>query len=197
MRQQLDDGRQRCPWGRGSWLGPYHDAEWGVPRHDDRDHLEALILDGAQAGLSWELILKRREAYREALWNFDPERLAEADPEMVDQLMEAPGLIRHRGKLHAALSNARAFRAVQGEWGSLDRYIWSWVEGRPVIHRYERAEDVPPTDDLGRAVSRDLRRRGFRFVGPIICYSYLQGVGIVMDHLLTCYRHHELSGAGD
>jgi DNA-3-methyladenine glycosylase I len=187
----------RCPWARGAWLEPYHDREWGVPRHDDRAHLEALLLDGAQAGLSWELILKRRDAYRQALWDFDPRPLAEAPLEMVDVWMTTPGLIHHRGKLASVIHNARAFAAVQAEWGSFDQYVWSWVGGRPVVHNWERPDQVPATDALARAVSRDLVRRGFRFAGPVVVYSYLQGVGVVMDHLVGCYRHAALRRAAE
>lgn len=184
----------RCPWATGPWLTPYHDEEWGVPVHDDRHHFEHLVLEGAQAGLSWLTILKRRDAYRRAFAGFDPVTVAGFGPAEVGELMADPRIIRNRRKIESAIANAVAVCNLQASAGSFDDYLWERVGGRPLVNTWRRAEDVPAATPMSEALSRDLRRLGFRFVGPIVCYSHLQSVGIVMDHLTCCFRHPELAG---
>ena len=184
---------ERCRWATGEWLGPYHDTEWGVPVHDDRRHFEFLVLEGAQAGLSWLTVLRRRDGYRRAFADFDPEVVAGFGPARVAQLVEDPGIIRHRGKIESTVSNAAAFLAVQEEFGRFDDYLWAFVDGRPVVGGWDRLDPVPAVTPLAQAVSADLRRRGFRFVGPTICYAYLQATGLVMDHVTSCFRYRELA----
>ncbi len=190
------DGRPRCRWASGPWLRPYHDLEWGVPVRDDHLHLELLVLEGAQSGLSWLTILKRREAYRRAFAEFQPEALAAFAPARVERLLGDPSIIRHRGKIEAAVANARALLRVRDEWGSFDAYIWSFLDGRPLRGSWDREELVPARTELSAHVSGELRRRGFQFVGPTTCYSYLQAAGLVMDHVRSCYRYRDLSGGG-
>lgn len=188
------DGRRRCPWGDGDpLLRDYHDREWGVPSHDDRHLFEMLILEGAQAGLSWRSILQRREGYRKAFGGFDPTVVAGFDAARRQALLEDPGIIRNRAKVDATVGNARAFLAVQEESGSFDAWLWSFVEGAPIDHRLEDEGQTPVFDANSTALSRELRRLGFRFVGPTICYSLLQAVGVVNDHLLSCFRHDEVA----
>ena len=187
------DEIERCRWATGEWLAPYHDTEWGVPVHDDRRHFEFLVLEGAQAGLSWLTVLRRREGYRRAFADFDPEVVAGFGPDRVARLVEDPGIIRHRGKIESVVSNASAFLAVQAEFGSYDDYLWSFVDGQPVVGGWSRMDQVPAVTPLAQAVSADLKRRGLRFVGPTICYAYLQATGLVMDHLTSCFRYPELA----
>jgi len=187
------DEIERCRWATGEWLAPYHDTEWGVPVHDDRRHFEFLVLEGAQAGLSWLTVLRRREGYRRAFADFDPEVVAGFGPDRVARLVEDPGIIRHRGKIESTVSNASAFLAVQAEFGSYDDYLWSFVDGQPVVGGWSRMDQVPAVTPLAQAVSADLKRRGLRFVGPTICYAYLQATGLVMDHLTSCFRYPELA----
>ncbi|MHB1584089.1 MAG: DNA-3-methyladenine glycosylase I [Acidimicrobiales bacterium] len=187
------DGRRRCDWARGQWLVPYHDTEWGVPVHDDRRHFEFLTLEGAQAGLSWLTVLKRRDGYRRAFCDFDPARVAGFTPATVARLLEDPGIIRNRAKVEATVANAAAVLSLQEERGSFDDYLWDFVDGRPVQNRWRRTDQVPATTPLAEALSADLRRRGFRFVGPTICYAHLQAAGLVLDHLTTCFRYPELA----
>lgn len=193
----MDDGRVRCPWSLG--VTPayqrYHDEEWGVPVRDDRRQFEFLVLEGAQAGLSWRTVLARREGYRRAFADFDPARVARFTPARVERLLADPGIIRNRLKVASAISNARAFLAVQAEFGSFRDYIWGFVDGRPVQNRWRRQDQVPATSAVSDALSRDLKRRGFRFVGSTIIYAHLQATGLVNDHLVGCYRHAELAGS--
>jgi DNA-3-methyladenine glycosylase I len=185
---------QRCQWSTSDPLYiRYHDEEWGVPVHDDRLIFEFLILEGAQAGLSWLTILKRREQYREAFENFDPQKVAGYDENRIAQLLANPGIIRNRLKIKSAVANAKAFLAVQGEFGSFDRYIWSFVGGKPVINAWESMADIPAQTEESRAMSKDLVRRGFKFVGPTICYAHMQATGMVNDHVVECFRYAELS----
>jgi DNA-3-methyladenine glycosylase I len=179
---------QRCDWAVGPLMTAYHDHEWGVPTHDEHMLFELLILEGAQAGLSWRTVLERREGYRRAFAGFDPERVAAMDAADQAALLGDSGIIRNRAKIAAAVSNAQAFLAVQAEAGSFDRWLWDWVEGTPVVTRWKRLGDVPASTPLSEALSKDLRRRGFRFVGPTICYAYLQAAGLVDDHLAGCWR---------
>jgi len=185
--------RERCPWaGEDPLYCRYHDEEWGVPVFDDRLLFEFLILEGAQAGLSWITILRKRENYRRAFDNFDAGRIARYDEAKVRSLLEDEGIVRNRLKVRAAVDNARGALAVQEEFGSLSSYLWQFVDGRPIRNRRERLEDVPASTARSEAMSRDLKKRGFRFVGPTICYAFMQSTGMVNDHLTSCFRHREL-----
>jgi DNA-3-methyladenine glycosylase I len=170
----------------------YHDREWGVPVHDDRRWFEFLILEGAQAGLSWDTILKKREHYRRAFAGFDPRKVARFGSKQVRALMRNPGIVRNRLKIGAAVSNAREFLAVQREFGSFDRYIWQFVGGRPLRNRRRTMREVPASSAESDAMSQDLRQRGFRFVGSTICYALMQATGLVNDHLVSCFRYRQI-----
>ena len=182
----------RCAWATTPLGIAYHDAEWGVPLHDDRQLFEFLVLEGAQAGLSWELILNRRESYRAAFDGFDPAIVAAYGDTKVAELLANPGIVRNRQKVAAAIGNAHAFLDVQQEFGSFDAYIWGFVDGTPIRNAWESMDEVPATTPLSGSMSRDLRRRGFRFVGPIICYSFMQATGMVNDHTTGCFRYAEI-----
>ncbi len=184
--------RSRCSWPKSPLDIAYHDAEWGVPVHDDRVLFELLTLEGAQAGLSWSTILKKRESYRHAFDGFDPQRVARFTPKRVDRLLADPGIVRHRGKIESTISNAKSFLAVQREFGSFDRYVWQFVGGSPRMNEWRTLRDIPPRSPESDALSKDLKKRGFRFVGSTICYAFMQAVGMVNDHLATCYRYREL-----
>jgi DNA-3-methyladenine glycosylase I len=180
----------RCPWCEGNPLQiAYHDREWGRPVHDDRTFFEFLILEGAQAGLSWDTILKKRANYRRAFAAFDPRKVARFNRARRAALMRNPGIVRNRLKIESAVTNAAAFLAVQKEFGSFDRYIWQFVGGRPLRGRRRTLKEVPATTPESDAMSKDLKRRGFRFVGSTICYAFMQATGLVDDHLVTCFRH--------
>jgi DNA-3-methyladenine glycosylase I len=181
---------QRCPWAEGSILeADYHDREWGVPVHDDRRFFEFLVLEGAQAGLSWSTILKKREAYRAAFADFDPAAVARFDAQRVARLLADPGIVRNRLKIASAITNAHAFLAVQREHGSFDRYAWGFVGGAPRQNRCRTLAEVPATTAESDALAKDLKRRGFRFVGSTIVYAFMQATGLVNDHLVSCPRH--------
>ena len=181
---------KRCPWcGSDPLYVAYHDAEWGVPSHDDRHLFEMLILEGAQAGLSWITILRKREAYRKAFAGFDAAKVARFTDARVERLLGNPGIVRNRLKVAGAVRNARGVLAVQKEFGSLDRYLWQFVGGRPIVNACERPSDVPPRTAESDAMSRDLRSRGFTFVGSTICYAFMQATGMVNDHLTGCFRY--------
>jgi DNA-3-methyladenine glycosylase I len=167
----------------------YHDREWGVPVHDDRTLFEFLVLEGAQAGLSWRTVLHKRERYRAVFDGFDPERVARYDRRKIAALLRDPGIIRNRQKIEATVASARAFLAVQEAFGSFARYQWGWVDGRPVQNRWRRLSQLPATSAISDAWSKDLKRRGFKFVGSTIVYAHMQGVGMVNDHLVRCFRH--------
>ncbi len=184
----------RCAWARTPAATASHDEEWGVPAHEDRTLFEFLTLEGAQAGLSWETILNKREAYRRAFDDFDPAADARFRPARVERLLLDPGIVRNRLKIDSAVTNAKAFLDVQREFGSFDAYMWGFVGGRPRINRWRTARQVPPRTDESDALSRDLQRRGFRFVGSTICYAFMQAVGMVNDHTVDCFRHAALSG---
>ena len=184
--------RNRCSWARTPLSIPYHDREWGVPVHDDRRLFEFLTLEGAQAGLSWETILKKREAYRDAFAGFDPERVARFTPARVERLLRNQGIVRNRLKIESAVSNARAFLALQREFGSFDTYLWRFVDGAPRVNRRRAAHQVPARTPASDALSHDLKSRGFRFVGSTICYAFMQAVGMVNDHRIDCFRHREV-----
>lgn len=179
----------RCPWAQGELYIAYHDEEWGVPVHDDRLLFEYLILEGAQAGLSWITILKKRDNYRRAFDNFQPEKVARYDARKISKLLANPGIVRHRQKLEAAVSNARAFLAVQKEFGSFERYIWQFVGGRPLPKSARNDGAAPTSSGESDAMSRDLKRRGFKFVGSTICYAFMQAVGMVNDHSKECFLY--------
>jgi DNA-3-methyladenine glycosylase I len=187
--------KPRCRWcGTDPLYVRYHDEEWGVPVHDDRRHFEFLILEGAQAGLSWSTILKKREHYRKAFAGFDPSRVARYGRRDVARLMKNPGIVRNRLKIESAAKNARAFLAVQEEFGSFDRYVWPFVGGRPIQNRRRHMREVPATTPESDALSRDLKKRGFTFVGSTIVYAHMQAVGMVNDHTIDCFRHKQLGG---
>ncbi len=182
----------RCAWATNALLIQYHDQEWGVPVHDDRRLFEFLILEGAQAGLSWNTILQKRDAFRMAFDHFDPASVARYDARTVRRLLSNPGIIRNRLKIHAAISNAQAFLRVQEEAGSFDAYLWPFVKGRPVINRWTSPRDVPCHTPTSDALSQDLKRRGFTFVGSTICYAFMQAIGMVNDHTTDCFRYRAL-----
>lgn len=185
--------RRRCPWAKGDEYIAYHDAEWGVPVHDDRVLFEFLILEGAQAGLSWETILKKRENYRAAFDHFDPSAIARYGKRKQQALLKNAGIVRNRLKIESAALNARAFLAVQEEFGTFDEYVWRFVDGRPMQNAWRSLENVPAKTAESDAMSKDLKRRGFKFVGSTICYAFMQAVGMVNDHLVECHRHAELA----
>jgi len=185
-------GIQRCGWARTEWSIAYHDEEWGVPLHDDRALFEFLILEGAQAGLSWETILRKRENFRLAFDNFDTRVIAEYDHRKVKALLNDPSIIRNRLKIDGAIQNARSFLVVQREFGSFDAYIWRFIGGRPKKNARRTLRRIPDRTPESDALSRDLSRRGFKFVGSTICYAFMQAVGMVNDHLVTCFRYGEI-----
>jgi DNA-3-methyladenine glycosylase I len=186
--------RKRCFWADGDpLLASYHDDEWGVPVHDDRRWYEKIVLDGAQAGLSWLTILRKREAYREAFLGFDPARVARFTARDAGRLMKNPGIVRNRLKIQSAIGNARAFLAVQAEHGSFDDYIWKWVKGRPLQPRRRGRADMPARTPLSDEISKALRQRGFSFVGSTIVYAFMQAAGLVNDHTVGCFRRAEVA----
>ena len=185
----------RCAWaGSDSLYLAYHDQEWGVPVHDDRHLFEFLTLEGAQAGLSWLTILRKREAYRAAFAGFDPGTVARFDGAKVAELLANPGIVRNRLKVESTITNARAFLAIQEEFGSFAAYQWRFVDGRPIQNSWNTIREVPPSTPVSDAMSRDLKKRGFRFVGSTICYAHMQAVGMVNDHTVDCFRWRELGG---
>jgi DNA-3-methyladenine glycosylase I len=184
--------KERCGWAKGDQYIAYHDEEWGVPVHDERLLFEFLILEGAQAGLSWSTILNKREAYRKAFAGFDPRKVARFDEEKIASLLENPGIVRNRLKIQSSVANAQAFLAVQKEFGNFDSYIWGFTGGKVLQNRRQTLKDVPPRTPESDAMSKDLRKRGFNFVGSTICYAFMQATGMVNDHLVTCFRYKEL-----
>ena len=191
----MTKGISRCQWaGSDPLYQRYHDEEWGVPLHDDWRLFEFLILEGAQAGLSWITILRKRENYRAAFAGFDPERVARFNARKLASLMEDPGIVRNRLKIESAKSNAWAFLEVQGEFGGFDDYLWRFVDGAPIQNRWRSLKEIPASTEISDALSRDLKQRGFRFVGSTICYAFMQAVGMVNDHVVKCFRHRELRG---
>jgi len=189
-----DAMKPRCRWcGRDPLYVRYHDEEWGVPVHDDRTLFEFLILEGAQAGLSWITILRKREAYREAFANFDARKVARIDGRRQRTLMNNPGIVRNRLKIESTVTNAQAFLAVQKEFGSFDRYLWAFVGGRPMVNRWKQMKQLPARTAESDSLSKDLQQRGFRFVGSTIMYAFMQAVGMVNDHTVDCFRHRPLA----
>ena len=188
------EGKTRCEWaGNTPIYVDYHDNEWGKPTHDDRMLFELLVLEGAQAGLSWLTILRKREAYREAFDGFDPAKVALYDEAKVEELMANEGIVRNRLKINAAVTNAKLFLDVAREFGSFDAFIWGYVDGEPIVNRWKTQADVPATTPLSDRISKDLKKRGFKFVGSTIVYAYLQASGIVKDHGVACFAYRELT----
>jgi len=184
----------RCSWpGDDPLYVRYHDEDWGVPVVDDRTLFEFLILEGAQAGLAWITILRKREGYRKAFAGFDPEKVARFDEREIETLLTNPGIVRNRLKVNAAVGNAKAFLEVQAEHGSFARYMWSFVNGRPIVNAWQTLAEIPAKTDLAETISKDLRRRGFRFVGPTIVYAHMQATGMVNDHVVECFRYREVA----
>jgi DNA-3-methyladenine glycosylase I len=190
----MSEPKKRCEWvsGADSMMVEYHDREWGVPVHDDRKHFEFLVLEGAQAGLSWSTILKRRDGYRRAFDDFDPEKVARFTDKRIEKLLLDPSIIRNRQKIAATVRNARHFLDIQKEFGSFDAYAWRFVDGQPLVNRRKTTKDIPATSPQSDAFSKDLKSRGFGFVGPTIVYAHMQAVGMVNDHLVDCFRYREL-----
>jgi len=185
--------KRRCEWGTVSQLYiDYHDNEWGVPIHDDRTLFEFLILEGAQAGLSWETVLKKRENYRKAFSNFDPVKVSRYSDKKVEALMGNKGIIRNRLKITSAINNANRFLEIQKEFGSFDTYIWQFVNEKPITNRFKSIQEIPATTKESDAMSKDLKKRGFTFVGPTICYAHMQATGMVNDHIVGCFRYKEI-----
>ena len=178
---------ERCGWARSPLMARYHDQEWGVPLHDDRGLFEFLILEGAQAGLSWELILQKRENYRKAFDRFDAAKIARYDKAKIRKLLGNPGIVRNRLKINAAIENAKAYLAVRKEFGSFDKYVWAFVGGKPIRNTWKAGQQVQCTSPESDALSKDLKKRGFKFVGSTICYSFMQAVGMVDDHAIECH----------
>jgi DNA-3-methyladenine glycosylase I len=193
MKRSLSQDIQRCSWPKSDLALRYHDREWGVPLKNDGKLFEFLILDGAQAGLSWEIILRKRETFRAAFDHFDPAEIARYDQRKVQQLLANPGIIRNRLKIESAIANARAFLSLQKEVGSFARYIWQFVDGRPIVNRRGPADAAASRSPESDAMSRALKARGFRFVGSTICYAFMQAAGMINDHSVDCFRHSELA----
>ena len=185
----------RCSWARGELDIIYHDTEWGVPVHDDLVLFEFITLEGAQAGLSWSTILRKREAYRAAFAGFDPAKVARFTPAKIERLMQDPGIVRNRLKIESTITNAKAFLAVQKEFGSFDAYVWRFVGGKPLVNARTGLGDVPARTAESDALSKDLLKRGFKFVGSTICYAFMQAVGMVNDHATTCFRYRQVGKA--
>ena len=187
-------GLRRCGWAEGTFPAyvRYHDEEWGVPVREDRTQFEFLVLESAQAGLSWATILKRREGYRKAFAGFDPDRVSRFRRPRIERLLQNPAIIRNRAKVEAAVNNAKRFVEVQQEFGSFSTYIWGFIGGSPRVNRWERDDEVPATSDESTALTKDMKVRGFRFVGSTILYAHMQATGLVNDHLVSCFRHREI-----
>jgi DNA-3-methyladenine glycosylase I len=185
---------KRCEWARSDLSIAYHDEEWGVPVHGDRTLFEFLILEGAQAGLSWETILKKREGYRAAFHGFDAEVIARYGESDVDRLLADPGIVRNKAKIAAAIQNAKAFLAVREKYGCFDAYIWQFVDDRPIKNAWRSLDEIPAQTPVSEAMSKDLLKRGFKFVGPTICYAFMQAVGMVNDHVIDCFRYEQTGG---
>ena len=191
-------GKKRCAWVNpgDELMREYHDREWGVPVHDDRTHFEFLVLEGAQAGLSWSVVLNKREGYRRAFSQFDPQKVARYSEARIEKLTADPGIVRNRLKIAAAVKNAKAFLAVQEEFGSFDAYCWRFVGGRPRQNRWKSSREIPATSSESDAFSSDLKRRGFSFVGSTVIYAHMQAVGMINDHLIDCYRYRNVRRFG-
>jgi DNA-3-methyladenine glycosylase I len=196
-RERMTTRVRRCVWPKNDLAVDYHDREWGMPAHDDRALFEALVLGGFQAGLSWDTILQKRGRFQKAFSGFDPVKVARFDRRKIERLLADEGIIRNRQKIDAAVANAKAVIGVRKEFGSFDAYLWRFVGGRPKRNRWKREEDIPVESEEARALSDDLRSRGFRFVGPTICYAFMQAVGMVNDHVVSCFRYREVRERGE
>lgn len=185
--------RQRCAWAAREDMWSYHDREWGVPVHDDQKHFELLTLEGAQAGLSWSTILNKREGYRRAFAGFDPAKVARFTPARIEKLLADPGIVRNRQKVECTVSNAKRFLDLVDEVGSFDRYIWGFVDGKPIVNRWSETKQIPATSRESDALAKDLKQRGFKFVGSTVLYAHLQAAGLINDHLVSCWRWREVS----
>ena len=188
---------RRCAWCEGTSLNyiEYHDQEWGVPVRDDRGQFEFLILEGAQAGLSWSTILNKREGYRKNFADFDPEKVARFTKKRIEKVLTDPGIVRNRLKVQSAVTNAKAFLAVQEEFGSFSDYIWGFVDGKPIQNRFRKDGDIPATSDVSDTISKELKKRGFKFVGSTIIYAHMQATGMVNDHVMSCFRYKEVKAS--
>lgn len=183
---------QRCGWAKNDLARLYHDTEWGVPLHDDRKLFEFLILEGAQAGLSWDTILRKRQNYRVAFDNFDAKKIARYDEKKIENLLQNEGIIRNRLKIASAIQNARGLLKILDEFGSFNLYIWRFVDGKPIVNSWKTLQEVPAKTSVSDSMSKDLKRRGFNFVGSTICYAFMQACGLVNDHLVSCFRYEEI-----
>lgn len=192
FEKHISDGKTRCGWVT-DWQGyvDYHDHEWGAPTHDEREHFELLVLEGAQAGLSWETVLKKRPGYRAAFDNFDVEKVARYDENKIQELLKNPNIIRNQLKIRSAINNAQCFIKVQEEFGSFDKYIWGFVDGMPIVNEWPSLKDVPANTPLSDQISKDMKKRGFNFVGTTIIYAHIQSLGLVNDHTTDCFRWQE------
>jgi DNA-3-methyladenine glycosylase I len=188
-QSEIRNNLPRCPWPTDDLYIAYHDTEWGVPLHDDQKIFEYIILEGAQAGLSWHTVLKKREHYRKVFDQFDPEKVARYNDKKVASLLADPGIIRNRLKIASTIQNAKAFLKVQQEFGTFDKYIWRFVDNKPINHHCKTMKDINPITKESDALSKDLKQRGFNFVGSTICYAHMQATGMINDHLITCFRH--------
>ncbi len=185
---------QRCDWpGSNELMIKYHDEEWGVPNHDDRLWFEYITLDAFQAGLSWSIVLNKRENFRNAFDNFNPKKIVEYNQTKIDELIQDAGIIRNKLKINATISNAKAFLDIQKEFGTFDKYIWEFVNGKPIVNKWKTISDLPASTTESDILSKDLKSRGFKFVGTTICYAFMQSAGMVNDHLVTCFRYKELT----
>ena len=180
---------KRCQWAKDDLMIKYHDTEWGIPVHDDKKLFEMLILEGAQAGLSWSTILKRRKTYQKAFANFNPDKVAKFSKKDIIRLLQDEGIIRNKLKISSAINNANQFLKIQKEFGSFDKYVWSFVNGKPIVNKFKKLSDLPASTPLSDKLSNDLKKRGFNFVGSTICYAFMQSVGMVNDHTRNCFRH--------
>jgi DNA-3-methyladenine glycosylase I len=185
--------KKRCDWAQNGLFHEYHDSEWGVPVHDDTKHFEFLMLEAAQAGLSWSTILKRREGYRRAFADFHPQKVAKFTEKDFEKLINNPEIIRNKLKIRAAINNAKLFLDIQKEFGSFNKYIWSFVGGKTIVNKWKKMSQVPATSKESEALSKDLKKRGFKFVGPTIIYAHMQAVGLVNDHEVSCFRYKEIT----
>jgi DNA-3-methyladenine glycosylase I len=198
LSQKANVTKRRCPWvdlGKPDYVA-YHDKEWGLPVHDDRTMFEFLTLEAAQAGLSWYTVLRKRDAYRKVFARFDPRKVARYGKHELASLLNNPGIIRNKQKIVAAINNAQRFLEVQAEFGTFDAYIWRFVHGRPIVHKLKRLRDYPASSVESDALSKDLKRRGFKFVGSTICYAHMQATGLINDHVVDCFRRHEIINSG-
>ena len=184
--------KDRCPWVSGSLMTDYHDCEWGFPLHDDPKLFEFLVLEGAQAGLSWSTILNKRSAYQIAFDGFDPIKVATYDEAKIETLMNNPGIVRNKRKIESSVRNAKVFLSIQDEFGSFDRYIWGFVNGKQIVNHFKTLAEIPAETELSKIISKDLIQKGMNFVGPTIMYAFMQAVGLVNDHLVNCYRYSEI-----